>query len=111
LQLDEGAPLEAVERVHDPRTTEVDRPQPCTGQVVILVLRVHRPPVVEGILSVGNDRGDRGAGPLGPPWFVRERLVRFRREQHRASLLPVHTAGHRVRRAEAHFRRYSRIRC
>jgi hypothetical protein len=45
---------------------------------------MHRPTVVERILRVGNDRGDRRPDALSAPRFVRERLVRFRREQHQA---------------------------
>src|SRR3990172_3922731 len=45
------------------------------------------PPVVEGTLRVRNDGADRRPHPVSAPRFVRERLVRFRRIQHRASLL------------------------
>ena len=50
---------------------------------------MRRPAVVEGALGVGDDRGDRRPRPFGAPRLVHERLVRLRREQHRASLRPA----------------------
>jgi len=40
---------------------------------------MHEPPVVEGLLGVGDDRGDGVARPSRPPGNLGERLVRVRR--------------------------------
>ena len=57
------------------------------------VLRVRLPPVVERILRVGHDRGDRGPRPPDAPRLVSERLVRFGRVEHGASLGPRDRTG------------------
>jgi len=82
-ELDEASACEPVERSHDTRGAEIHGPKPC-GQVAVVlgVLRMRRPPVVEGALRVDDDRGDRASCPVGAPQVTRERLVRLGLEQH-----------------------------
>jgi hypothetical protein len=87
-QLDKAAPHEAVERIHDPRTSEVHRPEPrCRVALLDDVPWMRRPTIVECALRVGNDRGNGRPRPFGVPGFVRERLVGIRLKQHRPTVL------------------------
>ena len=83
LELDQATLLEPAECVHDSRAAEIDGPQPrLRRQVVVVVSRMRRPAVVEGLLGVGDDRPDRRAHPLDVPRLVRERLVDTRVVEH-----------------------------
>jgi hypothetical protein len=87
LELDQATFLEPTEGVYDPRAAEIDGPQPrARRQVVVLVRRMGRPAVVEGLLGVGDDRPDRRAHPLHVTELVRKRLVHARVVQHWTSL-------------------------
>jgi hypothetical protein len=86
-QLDEATPGEAVERIDDARAAEIHRSE-ARRRVGGLehVQRMRRPAVVEPALRVGDDRGERRPRPPGARRLVSERLVRFGRVEHRASL-------------------------